>query len=72
MPLTQEASTLTLDDVDRLLKLERRSPGVFTDFLTVEPLSEFEQQDLLLTIRLPPILTSINCPIKVPRSSPAS
>ena len=47
MPLTQEASTLTLDDVHRLLKLERRSPGVFTDFLTLEPLSEFEQQDLL-------------------------
>lgn len=47
MPLTQEASTLSLDDVHRLLKLERRSPGVFTDFLTLEPLSEFEQQDLL-------------------------
>jgi predicted type IV restriction endonuclease len=46
MPLTQEASTLTLDDVHRLLKLER-SPGVFTDFLSLEPLSEFEQQDLL-------------------------
>lgn len=47
MPLTQEASTLTLDDVHRLLKLEKRSPGVFTDFLTLELLSEFEQQDLL-------------------------
>ena len=47
MPLTQEASTLTLDDVHRLLNLEKRSPGVFTDFLTLEPLSEFEQQDLL-------------------------
>lgn len=46
MPLIQEASTLTLDDVHRLLKLER-SPGVFTDFLSLEPLSEFEQQDLL-------------------------
>jgi hypothetical protein len=33
---SQEASTLTLDDVHRLLKLERRSPGVFTDFLTLE------------------------------------
>ena len=47
MPLTQEASTLTLDDVHQLLKLERRSQGVFTDFLSLEPLSEFEQQDLL-------------------------
>jgi hypothetical protein len=47
MPLTQEASTLTLDNVHGLLKLERRSPGVFTGFLTLEPLSEFEQQDLL-------------------------
>ncbi len=44
---SQEASTLTLDEVHRLLKLERRSQGVFTDFLTLEPLSEFEQQDLL-------------------------
>lgn len=47
MPLTQEASTLTLNDVHRLLKLERQLPGVFTDFLTLEPLSEFEQQDIL-------------------------
>lgn len=47
MPLTQESSTLTLDDVHRLLKLSMRSPGVFTDFLTLEPLSEQEQQDLL-------------------------
>ena len=46
MPLTQEASTLTLDDVHRLLKLEQLD-GSFTDLLTLEPLSEFEQQDLL-------------------------
>lgn len=43
---SQEASTLTLDDVHRLLKLEQLD-GSFTDLLTLEPLTEFEQQDLL-------------------------
>ncbi|MCC5598922.1 restriction endonuclease subunit R [Nostoc favosum] len=47
MPLTVEASSLSLNDVHRFLKLEKLSNGSFTDFLTLEPLSEFEQQDLL-------------------------
>ncbi len=47
MPLTVEASSLSLDDVHCFLKLEELSNGSFTDFLTLEPLSEFEQQDLL-------------------------
>ena len=47
MPLTVEASSLSLNDVHRFLKLEELSKGSFTDFLTLEPLSELEQQDLL-------------------------
>lgn len=47
MPLTVEASSLSLNDVHRFLKLEELSNGSFTDFLTLEPLSELEQQDLL-------------------------
>ncbi|MBD2563036.1 MULTISPECIES: restriction endonuclease subunit R [Nostoc] len=47
MPLTVEASSLSLNDVHRFLKLEELSNGSFTDFLSLEPLSEFEQQDLL-------------------------
>ncbi len=47
MPLTVEASSLSLNDVHRFLKLEKLSNGSFTDFLSLEPLSEFEQQDLL-------------------------
>jgi len=47
MPLTVEASSLSLNDVHRLLKLEEQLDGSFTDFLTLEPLTEFEQQDLL-------------------------
>ena len=47
MPLTVEASSLSLNDVHRFLKLEELSNDSFTDFLTLEPLSEFEQQDLL-------------------------
>ncbi|MEH1923609.1 restriction endonuclease subunit R [Nostoc sp.] len=47
MTLTVEASSLSLNDVHRFLKLEKLSSGSFTDFLTLEPLSEFEQQDLL-------------------------
>ncbi|MBN3891112.1 MAG: restriction endonuclease subunit R [Nostoc sp. JL31] len=47
MPLTVEASTLSLNDVHRFLKLEKLSNGSFTNFLRLEPLSEFEQQDLL-------------------------
>lgn len=47
MPLSQEASTLSLDDVHRLLKLEEQLDGLFAELLTLEPLTEFEQQDLL-------------------------
>ncbi|BDI16023.1 hypothetical protein ANSO36C_18250 [Nostoc cf. commune SO-36] len=47
MPLTVEASSLSLNDIHRFLKLEELSNGSFTDFLSLEPLSEFEQQDLL-------------------------
>ncbi len=47
MTLTVEASSLSLNDVHRFLKLEELSTGSFTDFLTLELLSEFEQQDLL-------------------------
>ncbi|AUB41195.1 Type I site-specific restriction endonuclease, part of a restriction-modification system [Nostoc flagelliforme CCNUN1] len=47
MPLIVEASSLSLNDVHRFLKLEELSNGSFTDFLTLEPLSELEQQDLL-------------------------
>jgi hypothetical protein len=43
-----EASQLSLNDVRRLLKLERQTGGGFTDFLSLEPLTDFEQQDLLL------------------------
>ncbi|MEH2290339.1 restriction endonuclease subunit R [Nostoc sp.] len=47
MTLTVEASSLSLNDVHRFIKLEKLSSASFTDFLTLEPLSEFEQQDLL-------------------------
>ncbi len=47
MTLTVEASSLSLNDVHRFLKLEELSTGSFTDFLNLEPLTEFEQQDLL-------------------------
>ncbi|OYD98117.1 restriction endonuclease subunit R [Nostoc sp. 'Peltigera membranacea cyanobiont' 210A] len=47
MTLTVEASSLSLNDVHRFLKLEKLSNASFTDFLRLEPLSEFEQQDLL-------------------------
>ncbi|MBD2411082.1 restriction endonuclease subunit R [Nostoc calcicola FACHB-389] len=47
MPLILEASSLSLNDVHRFLKLEKLLNGSFRDFLTLEPLSEFEQQDLL-------------------------
>uniref|UniRef100_A0A8J7CYN4 Restriction endonuclease subunit R n=1 Tax=Desmonostoc muscorum LEGE 12446 TaxID=1828758 RepID=A0A8J7CYN4_DESMC len=42
-----EASSLSLNDVHRFLELEELSTGSFTDFLNLEPLTEFEQQDLL-------------------------
>lgn len=43
-----EASQLSLNDVRRLLKLERQTGGSFDDFLSLEPLTDFEQQELLL------------------------
>jgi hypothetical protein len=43
-----EASQLSLNDVRRLLKLERQTGGFFTDFFSLEPLTDFEQQELLL------------------------
>ena len=43
-----EASQLSLNDVRRLLKLERQIRGSFTDFFSLEPLTDFEQQELLL------------------------
>ncbi|GAA6614557.1 hypothetical protein [Scytonema sp. NUACC26] len=50
MPITLEASTITLNDVHRLLKLQEEAIGSFTNYLTIEPLTKWEQQDLL-TIR---------------------
>jgi len=44
---SQEASTLTLNDVHRLSKLEMQPQGNFTDFLSLEPLTEFEHQDIV-------------------------
>lgn len=46
MPLILEASSLSLNDVHRLLKLQKQPNGLFADFLSLEPLTEFEQQDL--------------------------
>ena len=46
MTLTVEPSTLSLNDVHRLLKFQEKFDGSFTDYLTLEPLTEFEQQDL--------------------------
>jgi len=43
-----EASQLSLNDVRRLLKLERLTGGFFTDFFSLEPLTDFEKQELLL------------------------
>ena len=44
---TLNASNLFLDDVHRLLHLERQSNELFTTLLSLEPLTEIEQQDLL-------------------------
>ncbi len=43
-----EASQLSLNDVRRLLKLERQTGGSFAELLSLEPLTDFEQQELLL------------------------
>ena len=42
-----EASQLSLNDVRRLLKLEEREGDAFTDFFSLEPLSELEQPEIL-------------------------
>ncbi|MEG4417813.1 restriction endonuclease subunit R [Microcoleus sp. LAD1_D5] len=42
-----EASQLSLNDVRRLLKLEEGEGDAFTDFFSLEPLSELEQQEIL-------------------------
>ncbi|NDJ20816.1 restriction endonuclease subunit R [Nostoc sp. B(2019)] len=47
MPLTVEASSLSLNDVHRFLKLQELSNGSFGDFLNLEPLTDIEQQDVL-------------------------
>jgi hypothetical protein len=47
MTLTVEASSLSLNDVHRFLKLEELSNASFSDFLNLESLTEFEQEDLL-------------------------
>jgi hypothetical protein len=41
------ASNLFLDDVHRLLHLEQRSNGSFTTLVSLEPLTEIEQQEVL-------------------------
>ena len=48
LPLpTLNASNLFLDDVHRLLHLEKQLNGSFTTLLSLEPLTEIEQQELL-------------------------
>jgi hypothetical protein len=42
-----DASKLSLNEVHRLLKLERKTDCSFAEFLSVEPLNDFEQQELL-------------------------
>ncbi len=42
-----EASQLSLNDVRHLLKLERQTEGSFDEFLSLEPLTDSEQQQLL-------------------------
>jgi len=42
-----EASQLSLNDVRRLLKLQEQEGDAFTDFFSLEPLSELEQQEIL-------------------------
>jgi hypothetical protein len=49
MATTLSASNLFLDDVHRLLHLEEKSNCSFTTLLTLEALTETEQQDVLQT-----------------------
>lgn len=46
MATTLDASTLSLDDVYRLFRFEQRLSSSISSLLTLEPLSEFEQQEL--------------------------
>ena len=46
MVTTLNGSNLSLDDVYRLLKFKRRSSGSISSLLNLEPLTEFEQQEL--------------------------
>lgn len=43
---TLNAKNLTLDDVYRLLQFEKLPNGSFAPLLSLEPLTEFEQQEL--------------------------
>jgi hypothetical protein len=47
MSLTIEASKLTLNDIHRLLKLEKQVGSPFAELLSLEPITEVEQQDIL-------------------------
>lgn len=44
--VTINAEKLSLQDVHRLIGLQRLPTGAYTDFLVLEPLTEFEQQEL--------------------------
>lgn len=44
---TTNASNLFLDDVHRFLHLEQQSNGSLTTLLSLEPLTEIEQQEIL-------------------------
>ncbi|MFB2878348.1 restriction endonuclease subunit R [Floridanema aerugineum] len=46
MVAIREASQLSLNDVHRLLKLEEQIGSSFTDFFSLEVLTEFEQQEI--------------------------
>lgn len=46
MEVIREASQLSLNNVHHLLKLEEQIGGSFTDFFSLEPLTEFEQQEI--------------------------
>ena len=43
------AKNLTINEVIRLLKLQKLPNGSFTPLLSLEPLTEYEQQELIQT-----------------------
>lgn len=47
MTTTLNANNLFLDDVHRLLQLQQRLDGSFTTLLSLEPLTEIEQQEIV-------------------------